>query len=152
MWNMEDWYLNIYWAFAQEKKELEWVEGFLGRRQVKLERGFRRGGQNASSPPDRGAQLLEAACQAGCEGVLWHRIQPDCGYASQVVHWSLLICSFSNFLSTIRFPCMREDDLCDLLRFDKKVLRWPTHDVSQRTLFSCQVKAGDLEDRQVLAS
>ena len=23
-----------------------------------------------------------------------------------------------------RFPCMREDDLCDLLRFDKKVLRW----------------------------
>jgi len=23
----------------------------------------------------------------------------------------------------VRFPCMREDDLCDLLRFDKKVLR-----------------------------
>ena len=25
--------------------------------------------------------------------------------------------------SIVRFPCMREDDLCDLLRFDKKVLR-----------------------------
>ena len=23
----------------------------------------------------------------------------------------------------VRFACMREDDLCDLLRFDKKVLR-----------------------------
>ena len=23
----------------------------------------------------------------------------------------------------VRFPCMREDDLCELLRFDKKVLR-----------------------------
>ena len=23
----------------------------------------------------------------------------------------------------VRYPCMREDDLCDLLRFDKKVLR-----------------------------
>ena len=57
-------------SFCSEKKELEWVEGFLGRRQVKLERGFRRSGHNASSPPDRGAQLLEAACQAGCEGVL----------------------------------------------------------------------------------
>ena len=28
-----------------------------------------------------------------------------------------LICCY------LRFPCMREDDLCDLLRFDKKVLR-----------------------------
>ena len=23
----------------------------------------------------------------------------------------------------VRYPCMREDDLCDLLKFDKKVLR-----------------------------
>jgi hypothetical protein len=23
----------------------------------------------------------------------------------------------------VRYPCMREDDLCDLLKFDKKILR-----------------------------
>ena len=23
----------------------------------------------------------------------------------------------------VRYPCLREDDLCDLLKFDKKVLR-----------------------------
>ena len=27
----------------------------------------------------------------------------------------------------VRYPCMREDDLCELLRFDKKVLRSEIH-------------------------
>ena len=48
---------------------------------------------------------------------------------------------------------MREDDLCDLLRFDKKVLRWAMA-VMHNSLGSLtwQVKAGNLKDRQVPAS
>ena len=50
---------------------------------------------------------------------------------------------------------MREDDLCDLLRFDKKVLRLAiavlNHSL-QFTLLIWQVEAGNLEDRQIPAS
>ena len=37
-----------------------------------------------------------------------------------LVRWFCFTCSS---YAMVRFPCMREDDLCDLLRFDKKVLR-----------------------------
>ena len=42
-----------------------------------------------------------------------------------LVRWWCSACLFclTCCYSIVRFPCMREDDLCDLLRFDKKVLR-----------------------------
>ena len=39
---------------------------------------------------------------------------------------TFLHCKSTHYLKAdmlVRYPCLREDDLCDLLKFDKKVLR-----------------------------
>jgi len=46
----------------------------------------------------------------------------------------------------VRYPCLREDDLCDLLKFDKKVLRAKLSTLKQDRLVQTKLKIETGED------